>query len=86
MPFASALPMSANAGVGWAATGRQVMVSAVEHAMCATPMQGITPRTLELTLFYHEVRLSALTHGPGEAQCDAWTADLGAIMPPPVAL
>src|SRR2546426_3418318 len=86
MQFASALPVSANAGVGWAATRRQVMVSAAGHAMCAAPMQGMTPRTLELARFYHEVRLSALTHGLGEAQCDAWTADLGAIMPPPVAL
>jgi hypothetical protein len=49
-------------------------------------MQGITPRTLALTLFYHEVRLSTLPHSPCEAQCDAWAADLGAIMPPPVAL
>jgi hypothetical protein len=86
MQFASALPVSANAGVGWAATRQQVMVSAVEHATCAAPMQGMTPRTLELALFYDEVRLSALIHGLGEAQCDAWTADMEAMMLPPVAL
>ena len=62
------------------------MVSAVEHATRAAPMQGMTPRTLEPALFYHGVRLSALTHGLSEAQCDAWTADMGAIIPPPVAL
>jgi hypothetical protein len=27
-----------------------------------------------------------LTHGLGEAQCDAWTADMAAMMLPPVAL
>jgi hypothetical protein len=42
--------------------------------------------TLELARFYHEVRLSALTHGLSEAPCDAWTADMGAMMLPPVAL
>ena len=63
-----------------------VMVSAVEYATCAFPMQRVTPRTMALALFYHGVRLSALTHGLSEAQCDAWTADIGAIMPPPVAL
>jgi hypothetical protein len=81
-----ALSMSANARVGWAATRRLVMGSAVEYAMCAFPMQRVTPRTMALALFYHGVRLSALTHGLSEAQCDAWTADIGAIMPPPVAL
>jgi hypothetical protein len=86
MQFASALPVSANAGVGWAATRQQVMMSGVEHAMCAAPMQGMTPRTLELARFYHRVRLSALTHGLGEAQWDAWTADMEAMMVPPVAL
>jgi hypothetical protein len=57
MPFASALPVSANAGMGWAATRRQVIVLAVEHARCAAPMQGITPRTLELALFYFAVEI-----------------------------
>jgi len=85
MLFSSALPMGANAWVGWVASRRQVMVSAVEHATCAAPMQGMTPRTLELALFYHGVRLSAL-RCLSEAQCHAWTADMGAIMPPPVAL
>ena len=49
-------------------------------------MQGMTPRAMELSLSYHGVRLSALTHGLREAQCDAWTADMGVTMPPPVAL
>ena len=86
MQFASALPVSANAGVNWAGTRQQVIVSAVEHATCSAPMQGMTPCTLELARFYHRVRLSALTHGFGEAQCDAWPADMGAMMLPPVAL
>jgi hypothetical protein len=30
---------------------------AVEHARCAAPMQGITPRTLELALFYFAVEI-----------------------------
>ena len=34
-------PMRANARVGWAATRRQTMVSAVEHATCASPMLGV---------------------------------------------
>jgi hypothetical protein len=72
--------------LGWVASRRQVIVSAVEYATRAAPMQGMTPRTLELALFDHGVRLSALTHGLSEAQCDAWTADMGAIMPLPVAL
>jgi hypothetical protein len=62
------------------------MVSAVEHATCAGPMQGMAPDTLELALFYHGGRLSALTDGPSEALCDTWTADMGAVMPPSVAL
>ena len=86
MPFASALPVSANTGVGLAATRRQVMVSAAGHATCPAPMQLMTPRTLDFARFYHEVRLSALTHGLSEAPCDAWTADMGAMMLPPVAL
>lgn len=49
--------MSANARVGWAATRRLVMGSAVEYAMCAFPMQRVTPRTMALALFYHGVRL-----------------------------
>src|SRR2546423_11542166 len=36
--------------------------------------------------FYQWVRLSALLHSLSEAQCDAWTADMGAIMEPLVAL
>jgi hypothetical protein len=61
------------------------MVSAVEHATRAAPMQGMTPDTLELALFYLGGRLSALIHGLNKALCDTWTADMGAIMPPPVA-
>jgi hypothetical protein len=49
-------------------------------------LQGVTPRILELALFYQWVRLSALLHGLSDAQCDAWTADMGAIMEPLVAL
>lgn len=49
-------------------------------------LQGVTPRILELALFYQWVRLSALLHGLSDAQCDAWTADMGAIMAPLVAL
>jgi hypothetical protein len=62
------------------------MASAVEHATFAAPMQGMTSPTLELSRFYHGVRLSALTRGLSEAQCDAWTSDMGPIMPLPVAL
>jgi hypothetical protein len=62
------------------------MVSAVGHATCAAPMQGMTSRTLELSLFYHGLRLSALAYGLSEAQCDTPAADMGDIMPPPVAL
>jgi hypothetical protein len=42
MPFSSARPMGANADYGWDATGRQVMVSAVERATCASPMPEVT--------------------------------------------
>jgi hypothetical protein len=49
-------------------------------------MEGVAPTTLELTLFYHWLRLTALLHGLSDAQCDAWTADMGAIMRPLVAL
>jgi hypothetical protein len=49
-------------------------------------MQGMTPCALGFALFYHRGRLSALTHGPTEALCDTWRADMGAIMPPSVAL
>ncbi len=49
-------------------------------------LQGVTPHILELALFYQWVRLSALLHGLSEAQCEAWTADMGAIMEPLVAL
>ncbi len=49
-------------------------------------LQGVTPRILELALFYQWVRLSALLQGLSEAHCDAWTADMGAIMEPLVAL
>ena len=38
--------MSANARVGWAATRRLGMGSAVEYATCAFPMQRVTPRTI----------------------------------------
>jgi hypothetical protein len=54
--------------------------------MRAAPMQGMTPCALGFALFYHRGRLSALTHGPTEALCDTWRADMGAIMPPSVAL
>jgi len=49
-------------------------------------MQGVTPRILELALFYRWVRLSALLQGLSEAQCNAWTADMGVLMTPVVAL
>ncbi|MGE3538643.1 MAG: hypothetical protein AB7N91_14595 [Candidatus Tectimicrobiota bacterium] len=49
-------------------------------------MQGVTPRILELALFYQWVRVSALLQGLSEAQCDAWTADMGALMTPVVGL
>ncbi len=35
-------------------------------------MQGVTPTTLALTLFYHWLRLAGLTYGLSEAQCDSW--------------
>jgi hypothetical protein len=46
----------------------------------------MTSRILEPSLFYHELRLSALAHGLSEAQCHTLAADMEDIMPPPVAL
>jgi hypothetical protein len=79
-------PYGCQRRVGWVASRRQLMVSAVEHATCVAPRQGMTSRILEPSLFYHELRLSALAHGLSEAQCHTLAADMEDIMPPPVAL
>lgn len=45
-------------------------------------MQGVTARTLEITFFYHWLRLLTLYQGISEAQFERWASDMGSVMSP----
>jgi hypothetical protein len=75
-------------GTSWAASAADPLPS-LARAPAAGPracgeliLEGVTPTTLALTLCYHWRRRTALLYGLSEAPCEAWTADMGAIMRP----
>ena len=45
-------------------------------------MEGVTPTTLELTLFYHWLRLSTLSRGWSDAQFNDLSSQMGEVMRP----
>lgn len=49
-------------------------------------MEGVTPQTLELILFYHWLRLSTLSRGWNDEQFGVMTANMGDVMRPLVQL
>ena len=58
----------------------------MRRTVLALIMEGVTPATLELTLFYHWLRLSTLNRGLSDEQFNALAANLGEVMRPLVQL
>ena len=46
------------------------VLTRIRQTVLGLVMQGVTPATLELTCFYHWLRLTALRRGLSEAQWD----------------
>jgi len=60
----------------------EFVINSVREAILGLVMQGVTPTTLEIALFYHWLRLTTLRRGMTEAQFNVFSGQLGTVMGP----
>ena len=58
------------------------VINSVREAILGLVMQGVTPRTLEISLFYHWLRLTTLNRGMSDEQFSVFSSNMGAVMGP----
>ena len=60
----------------------EFVINSVREAILGLVMEGVTPRTLEISLFYHWLRLTTLRRGMTDEQFSAFSSDMGSVMGP----
>ena len=60
----------------------EFVINSVREAILGLVMQGVTPKTLEISLFYHWLRLTVLRRRMTDEQFSVFAADMGAVMRP----
>ena len=58
----------------------EFVINSVREAILGLVMEGVTPKTLEISLFYHWLRLTTLRRGMTDAQFSAFSSDMGSVM------
>lgn len=60
----------------------EFVINSVRETIVGLVMQGVTPRTLDIALFYHWLRLTTLRRGMTDARFQALASDMEAVMGP----